>query len=184
MRTFLACAALLAALSGVAACGGDDASGGSTANALAKLSGEDKAAAEAVGAKLAESGEAVGGITKEQEACVGVALVKSLGAKRVLEVSKKAEFSLSEAEAGKAADAFLGCIDVKALFASGMAEGGEISQKSADCLAGKISKDGFRSMVVAIFTGSEEDAQASILADVMKNMVGCLTKEEMAKIGS
>jgi hypothetical protein len=184
MRTFLACAALLAALSGVAACGGDDSSGSSPASALAKLSGDDKAAAEAVGAKLAESGDAVSGITKEQEACVGVALVKSLGAKRVLEASKQDEFTLSEAEAGKAADAFLGCIDVKALFASGMAEGGDISQKSADCLAGKVSKDGYRSMVVAVFTGNEEDAEASIFADVMKNMAGCLTKDEMTKIGS
>ena len=183
MRKFLMCLGLVAALGSVAACGGDDA-GGSTANALAKLSGDDKAAAEAVGAKLAESGDAVGGITKEQETCVGVSMVKALGAKRVLEASKQDEFTLSEAEAGKAADAFLGCVDVKALFASGMAEGGDLSQKAADCIAGKISKDGYRSMVVAIFTGKEDDAQASVMADVMKNMATCLSKEEMAKLGS
>jgi hypothetical protein len=187
MRKILASAALVAALAGVAACGGDDSStsGGSAVSALAKLSGEDKAAAEAVGLKFNESGGggAVGEITEEQEACVGVALVKNLGAKRVLEISKTDTFGLNEAEAGKAADAFLGCVDVKGLFAAGMAEGGEISQKAADCLAGKVSKDGYRSMVVSIFTGNEDDAEAGLMVDVMKNMAGCLTNEEMAKLG-
>ncbi len=190
MRKILAAGLLLAALSGVAACGDDGDGGGggtsakSAASALAKLGAEDKAAAEAVSSKLGDETGGVGDVSESERTCVAVELVKSLGAKRVMELAEEDKLAMPKAEAEKAADAFIGCVDVQALFAAGMSEDGDISAKSAKCLAGKVSKAEWRTMLIGVFSGDEDGATAGLMATVMKGMGDCLSKEELTKLGN
>lgn len=184
MRKFLVILAFGA--TALTACGGDSASSSGSGDA-SKLSGDDKTAVEAITAKLAEDGGGINeGVSADQEACVAIGMVKQLGAKRVLELSKADELVMNDAEAGKAADVFLGCVDVGKIMADGIAEDGSISQKSATCLAGKIDKKLMRTAIVNEFSGksdSNDDVPPELMTSLLEGMTKCLTKEELTKMG-
>lgn len=184
MRKFLVILAFGA--TALTACGGDSASTSGSGDA-SKLSGDDKSAVEAITAKLAADGGGINeGVSDDQEACVAIGMVKQLGAKRVLELSKADELVMNESEAGKAADIFLNCVDVGKIMADSIAEDGSISQKSATCLAGKIDKKVLRTAIINEYTGKSgknDDVPPELMTSLLEGMSKCLTKDELAKMG-
>jgi hypothetical protein len=192
MRKFLAVMSLVAATSGLVACGGSDSSTGATtagssngaASSAAKLSGDDKAAFDAINGKLGEDDGVSSDITDEQQSCVAVGMVKGLGAKRVIEISGEEDLVLNESEANKAADVFLGCVDVQKMFASEFAADGTLSEKSAACLAKKIDMKQFKPFLVKTFQGStDEDLPSELMASVLSGMGTCLSSDELKSMG-
>lgn len=185
MRKFLAAAAIAATV--LTGCGGGSSGSAVSKIDTSKLSGDDKAAFEAINGKLAEDEGGISeGVSEDQQACVAVGMIKQLGAKRVLQLSKDDELVLEKAEAEKTADVFLGCVDVGALMASSISEDGSISEKSAKCLAGKIDTKVIRTALINEFTGngdSNDDMPPEFLEAMLKGMTQCLTKEELAEMG-
>ena len=121
-------------------------------------------------------------ITPSQQDCVATGVVKMIGAKQVLELSKAGPRTMSAAAAATTADVVLKCIDVQKLFAAEFASDGTISAKSANCLATKIDLTTVRSFLVAVFRGADGGAIALRLMDpVLAGAATCLTAEELAK---
>ena len=184
MRKYLVLLALLPAAAGLAGCG----SSGSTLSSTdtSKLKGDDKAAFDAATAQLGSGEDGLAdGATEEQKSCVAIGMIKELGAKRVLELSKKDELVMTNPEATKTADVFIGCVDVGALMASGIAEDGDISEKSAKCLGEKIDKKTIRSVLIASFEGKDasNDLPPELISSMLAAMPKCLTAEELKTIG-
>ena len=125
---------------------------------------------------------AVPEITPSQQDCVATGVVKMIGAKQVLELSKAGPRTMSAAAAATTADVVLKCIDVQKLFAAEFASDGTISAKSANCLAKKIDLTTVRSFLIAVFSGADGGAIALSLMDpVLAGAATCLTAEELAK---
>ena len=125
---------------------------------------------------------AVPEITPSQQDCVATGVVKMIGAKQVLELSKAGPRTMSATAAATTADVVLKCIDVQKLFAAEFASDGTISAKSANCLAKKIDLTTVRSFLVAVFRGADGGAIALSLMDpVLAGAATCLTAEELAK---
>ncbi|HEV8296477.1 MAG TPA: hypothetical protein VGQ20_04245 [Acidimicrobiales bacterium] len=167
----------------VGACGDDGSLGGSTAPVV---SGEEKEAADEIAASFRDEDNGFGSeVTDAQAACVGAKLVKAFGVRRVREMKLESdEPDMTEAEAEKAADAVVDCVDLRQAFAQGMAEGGEISQKSADCLANKLSNADIKQMLVSTFQGEDDDDVATDLyAKLLGAMGDCLTAAELKSMG-
>ncbi len=184
MRKCLALLVLLTAAFGFAGCGGDsvDTLGSTDAS---NLKGDDKAAYDAIYASLGEDeGDLSSEITDEQKSCVSAGMVKTLGAKRVLEVSDEDEIVLTESEAGKAADAFLKCVDMQKMFAAEFSADGTISEKSATCLSKKIDKTSIRKLLVTTFQGQEADLEADVMGSVLSGMADCLSADELKQMGN
>lgn len=174
----LAAVAFAAALM-LAGCGGDSKTDAGSGGA--KLSGDDKKAFDAVLAGLQKDGPE--GITEAQMTCTAEKVVKSLGAKRVLEVdfSQEDVTTLTEAEATKVYDSLNGCADLSKLFVSAISEGGEISDKSADCIVKGLPKDFLKKSLIDEFTGkaTSDDPPAEVFGVIAK----CLSPEELKKLG-
>lgn len=174
--------ALLIALGLVlSACGSDDGGSGgdALANALDKVN-----ALDAVSGQFNDGGT-TSGMTAEQEACVGLGMLQAVGAKTLIEANQSDELILNEADATKAADAFFNCVDIRDIFAETFAADGEISEKSAKCLAADIDNDDMRPFLIESFQGLEgDDAPPELLAKMFANMATCLTPEELVAVGS
>jgi hypothetical protein len=185
MRKLLAMMSLVAATAGLVACGSDSTTTTSAgASSAAKLSGDDKAAFDAINEKLGDDDGVSGDITEEQQTCVAVGMVKGLGAKRVIELSGEEDLVLDESEANKAADVFLGCVDVQKMFATQFAADGTLSEKSASCLAKKIDLKQFKPFLVTTFQGAtDEDLPSDLMASVLSGMGSCLNADELKSMG-
>jgi hypothetical protein len=172
--------ALLAVFT-LGACGGDDGGSGGAPN----VSGDEKAAADEIAASFKSDDSGLGGeVSDADAACVGAKLVKALGVKRVQELGfdENTDVVLTKAEAEKAADAVVSCVDLRKALVSSFTEGGDISDKSAKCLAGKLTDDDIKGVLVASFQGNEEDMSGEFLAKMMTGMAACLTPDEMKKV--
>lgn len=167
----------------VAACGDDggSASSGSGDAGAVSLSGDDKEAADKVVASMSDDGSLGETVTEKQKECVGTRMVKEFGAAKALELADDGD--LPPEDAGKAYDVLSACIDLKGMFAAEMAADGEMSEKSAKCLAGKLSDADFKAIMVAELSGVEDtDATGSLMAKMLSGMGDCLSKEELAKM--
>ncbi len=169
----------------LAGCGGDsktDTASGAASGDATKLSGDDKKAYDAVLVGLQKDGPE--GITEAQMGCTAAKVVKSLGAKRVLEVdfSKEDIANLTEPEAVKVYDSLSGCVDLGKLFVAAITDGSGISEKSAECVAKGLPKDFLKKSLVDEFTGKSAggDPPAEVFAAVAK----CLTADELKKLGT
>lgn len=183
MRKFLLAAAF-AALA-LAACGGGSSSGSAVAKLDAsKLSGEEKAAYDKVLASMSADEDGLGA-TAEQQACIAANLVKKAGAKSTLAIAEKDGENLTKAEAGQVVDAMSGCVDLSELFVQGMADGVDLSDKSASCLKKEFENAKLRDfMIRALTAGADTEPPADFLAGAMKAMTSCLSDQELAKLGS
>lgn len=178
MRKFLATAAIFAALSGLTACGGDD--GGSTASAP-KLSGDEQKASDALLASFDEGDDFPG--SQAEKECVAAKVVKSVGAERSMKLAETDGDDLEEADAKKVVEAMTSCMDLGKLIVDEITAGGEISEKSATCLAKAFDNDFVSRMMMAEFTGADSEMDADGMKKVLDAMSKCLTAEELKTSG-
>lgn len=167
------------------ACGGDDSSSGSALSKIdgSKLSGDEKKAYDEVLSAMSDDEDDLGA-TEEQQACVAANLVKKAGVKGTLAIAAKDGEGLTKTEAGQVVDSMSACVNLSELFVQGMAEGVEISDKSADCLKKEFDNGKLRDfMVTAMMAGADEEPPADFLADAMKAMTKCLSDKELAGLG-
>ncbi len=178
MRKFLATAAIFAALSGLTACGGDD--GGSTASAP-KLSADEQKAADTLLASFDEGDDFPG--TEAEKECVAGKVVKSVGAARTVELAAKDGQDLEEADAKKVVEAMTSCMNLGKLIVDEITAGGELSEKSATCLAKAFDNDFVSRMMMAEFTGGDAEMDADGMKKVLDAMSKCLSADELKKVG-
>lgn len=161
-----------------AACGGSSSSTGSGAS----LSGSDKDAAAAVSAQLQSKGEDSVELDSKQADCVASRLVKSLGADNAKKLAGADDVPKEQAEAVYSSMA--GCVDLRKMMADQMSADGEMSQKSAACLMGKITDADFKSIMISGITGQQsDDATGALMKAILPAMGQCLSTDELAKMG-
>ena len=179
MRKFLIATAFVAALAGLTGCGGDD--GGSTAS-VPKLSSEEQKAADTLKASFEEDGDLPG--TAAERDCMVAKVVKSLGAARTTELAASNGDDMAKADAEKVVDAMTSCMDLGKLIAQEIASDGQISDKSAACLAKSFDKAFLTKIMMAEFTSEgSEDLDADGMKKMLDAMSKCLSAEELKTAG-
>lgn len=174
MKKQLSIAVLALALAG-AACGGDDDGGGASGPLV-----------DALAADLLEGNTGAAGELSEDDAnCIASGVVSEIGEDKLAEygitadnVSPVDEVGLSEEDAGKVVDTFMGCVDMRALFLEGMSADGGLPEEAMDCVSDAIDDDALRSFFIAGFTGQDPEAMLGEDADLMSALMECAMQAE------
>ena len=127
------------------------------------------------------------GLTDEEATCAAQGMFDALGLHRAREIDKDDDgtTSLTPEEADAAAQAVVGCADLRPVFVSTFADLGSVSDQSAGCLAAAIGDDQLIALLASAFSGADSASAQSEISDSLVNaMPTCLTEEEMTSLAN
>lgn len=142
------------------------------------LSSDEKSAIEALSTSIRDDSDQTGAFTsdKAEADCIAEGMVTEIGIDNLVEYEILTEdfkandtleqTEMSEADAGAAADVVLDCMDVRAMMMDQMGVS-ELPAEVLTCLEGALSDDIIKSMMVASFTGTEDETANEVSAAIM-----------------
>jgi hypothetical protein len=125
------------------------------------------------------------GLTEEEADCAAQGIFDAVGLERAREIdeSDNDDLSLTPDEAELAAQAMVGCANVRPLFVSSFTEAGDVSDESASCLADAITDEQLVALFAAAFSGADgTEVQSEMTTSITDAMPTCLTEEELASL--
>ncbi len=176
---------VLALMLVMAACGGDDVS----------LTDEEQALADDLVTQLTADTSADNPLAAEADArCAAEGMVAAFGLERSqalfgnsIDVNDLSTIGagMTEAERGTFADTLIGCVNIAETAAEGIAasSGGAISAEDGACIAGKISEDTQKELILAELAGQEADPSAFLTAVTDCIDITALMREQLSATG-
>ena len=165
-----------AAILCLGACGDDDDAG--VFGDGGDLSAEEQEQADRVAASiLADNSPDFGEVTPEQAECVGVGIVRGLGAERTAEIEwEEDDFDgvFYEADAPIVVDAVVTCVDMGRFFAASFSQTGEVSEEEAQCIADDVSDDEMKALLEHSFVKPDASPSTEIAVQLVDAVVECL----------